>query len=280
MDYFVNKNSVVRQIWGKSDTILFIFAGASAEFALNKAVDWLYFTGRLPADPLGRLFSTVSYARAIVFSEEQAALHAIDAMAAIHADVEAKRGTRIPDWAYRDVLFMLVDYSIRAFEVLERKLNQAEKQEVFDVFHRVGSRMGVRGLPESLEAWETMRQTHLQQNLQRSRYTDDLFRQYRKHLGEVRYRILREVQTLVVPQAVRDELGLRKISLLKPLLGLYKLSRSLKVDGLLKAALLPSGYKKEIRALDSEYPSRRKLCPAERGAEPARPLYPRKSARA
>ena len=42
---------------GKGDTILFIFAGAgAAEFALNKAVDWLYFTGKLPTDPLGRLF--------------------------------------------------------------------------------------------------------------------------------------------------------------------------------------------------------------------------------
>ena len=59
MQYFVDKNSVVRKIWGKSDTVLFIFAGAAAEFALNKAVDWLYFTGKLPADPLGRLFSTV-----------------------------------------------------------------------------------------------------------------------------------------------------------------------------------------------------------------------------
>jgi len=66
-EYFVRENSIVRKIWGKSDTILFIFAGASAEFALNKAVDWLYFTGKLPQDPLGRLFSTVSYARSIVF---------------------------------------------------------------------------------------------------------------------------------------------------------------------------------------------------------------------
>ncbi len=77
MEYFVEKHSTVRQIWGKSDTIVFIFAGASAEFALNKAVDWLYFTGRLPVDPLGRLFSTVSYARAMIFSEKQAALHAM-----------------------------------------------------------------------------------------------------------------------------------------------------------------------------------------------------------
>jgi hypothetical protein len=81
---------------GKGDTILFIFAGASAEFALNKAVDWLYFTGRLPADPLGRLFSTVNYARQIVFSKEDDALRAIDKISAIHSVVEANRGARIP----------------------------------------------------------------------------------------------------------------------------------------------------------------------------------------
>src|SRR3569623_1952418 len=114
-NYFVDKNSVVREIWGKGDTILFIFAGASAEFALNKAVDWLYYTGRLPADPLGRLFSTVNYARDIVFSEQDAALNAIDKITAIHSAVEKSRGASIPDWAYRDVLFMLIDYSIRAY---------------------------------------------------------------------------------------------------------------------------------------------------------------------
>src|SRR6478752_4654038 len=113
MQFFVEKDSVVRKIWGKSDTVLFIFAGASAEFALNKAVDWLYFTGKLPADPLNRLFSTVAYARAIVFSEREAAFRAIDAMASIHSRVEEKRAQSIPDWAYRDVLFMLIDYSVR-----------------------------------------------------------------------------------------------------------------------------------------------------------------------
>src|SRR6476660_978064 len=120
MECFVDKNSIVRRIWGRSDTILFIFAGASAEFALNKAVDWLYFTGRLPSDPIGRLFSTVAYAKKIVFSDYESALRAIDQITAIHKNVEASRGTQIPDWAYRDVLYMLIDYSIRAFEVLER----------------------------------------------------------------------------------------------------------------------------------------------------------------
>ncbi len=251
MQYFVDKDSVVREIWGKADTILFIFAGASAEFALSKAVDWLYFTGRLPGDPMGRLFSTVSYARAIVFNEKQSALDAIDAMAEIHAGVEARRGTSIPEWAYRDVLFMLIDYSIRSFELLERRLSRAEKQEVFGVFYRVGSRMGVRGLPESLEEWEKMRQEHLNQNLEYSDYTKDLFVQYRKELGVVRYRILIEAQTLVVPQRAAELLGLGKVPLLKPLIGLYKLSRSIRLDGFLKELILPAGYKKEIKALDT-----------------------------
>lgn len=250
-EYFVDKNSVVRQIWGKGDTILFIFAGAAAEFALNKAVDWLYFTGRLPSDPLGRLFSTVAYAQAIVFSEKQAALRAIDAMAGIHAKVEEKRGARIPDWAYRDVLFMLIDYSVRSFEVLERKLSQAEKQEVFQVFYRMGSRMGVKDLPASWEVWKKVREEHLAQNLRHSHYTEDMFEQYRKHLGAIRYMILLEAQALIVPSKVRELLKLRSFSLLHPLIGIYKLSRNLRLDGLLKALILPGDYKQEIKGLDN-----------------------------
>ena len=96
MEFFVERQSVVRKIWGKSDTILFIFAGAAAEFALNKAVDWLYFTGRLPADPIGRLFSTVMYARLIVFSEKEKALQAIDKISSIHKAVENNRGSGDP----------------------------------------------------------------------------------------------------------------------------------------------------------------------------------------
>src|SRR5215469_190170 len=122
MDYFTNENSIVRKIWGRPDSVMFVFAGSAAEFALNKAVDWLYFTGRLPADPLGRLFSTVVYARKIIFSEQDAALKAIDQITAIHKNVEKNRGSQIPDWAYRDVLFMLIDYSIRSYELLERQL--------------------------------------------------------------------------------------------------------------------------------------------------------------
>ncbi|MBD1395691.1 DUF2236 domain-containing protein [Pontibacter sp. JH31] len=251
MNYFVKEGAVVREIWGKSDTILFIFAGASAEFALNKAVDWLYFTGKLPADPLGRLFSTVEYARQIVFSSQAGAHKAIDTMAKIHAGVEAKRGMAIPDWAYRDVLFMLIDYSIRSFELLERELSLAEKEEVFDVFSQVGIRMGLQGLPSNFKDWQIMRDDYLKQNLQQSHYTFDLYKQYRKHLGPVRYKLLLEGQKLIVPTVVSELLQFGKWSFLKPVLQVYKLSRRLRADWLIKALILPPAYKKEISALDS-----------------------------
>ena len=249
-EYFVEEDSIVRQIWGKGDTILVIFAGASAEFALNKAVDWLFFTGKLPADPLGRLFSTVSYARRIVFAEKAEAFQAIDTINHIHAQVESARGHQIPDWAYRDVLFMLIDYSIRAYELMERELTRSEKQEVFEVFFRVGERMDLKGLPQNLEGYELMRKTHLEQNLENAALTRDLFLQYRKHLGIVRYRLLLETQTLVVPEKVRELMRFRRFSLLHPLIGFYKLSRSIKLDWLLKSIILPSEYKHEIRELD------------------------------
>src|SRR6187200_2931939 len=183
MEYFVGKQSIVREIWGKADTILFVFAGASAEFALNKAVDWLYFTGKLPADPLGRLFSTVRYAGKIVYSPLDEANKAIDSLRIIHGTVEQNRGATIPDWAYRDVLFMLIHYSIAAYELLEKKLSGEEKEEVYNVLYRVGIRMGLKELPLTYIEWLPVRKAHLIEDLQKSEYTTDLFKQYKKHLG-------------------------------------------------------------------------------------------------
>lgn len=250
MEHFVNPNSIVRQIWGKGDTILFIFAGASAEFALNKAVDWLYFTGKLPSDPLGRLFTTVAYARQIVFAERTAAMAAIDKITAIHNAVESERNQQIPDWAYRDVLFMLIDYSIRAFELLERKLTPEEKFETFDVFYRVGVRMGLRDLPISFPEWKVMRQEHLNTNLAYSHFTRDLYKQYKKHLGILRYHILLQSQVMVVPQKVNRLLSLGKTEWLMPVLEIYKLSRLLNLDAALRNAILPKNYVKEVQNLD------------------------------
>ncbi|GAB2811257.1 oxygenase MpaB family protein [Ferruginibacter profundus] len=250
MQYFVEKNSIVRKIWGKSDTILFIFAGAAAEFALNKAVDWLYFTGKLPADPLGRLFSTVRYARRIVFSPMEDANKAIDTMRQIHTAVEQNRGATIPDWAYRDVLFMLIHYSIASYELLEKKLSDQEKEEVFNVFYRVGARMGLKALPLTYTEWLPVQKEHLLQDLQKSKYTEDLFKQYKKHLGAMRFKVLIEGQKLVVPDRVKELLQFSDFSFLTPVVPVYKVSRLMKMDWLLKNILLPADYKDQINELD------------------------------
>jgi hypothetical protein len=250
MESFVAPHSIVRRIWSTSDTVLFIFAGAAAEFALNKAVDWLYFTGRLPADPLGRLFSTVDYARRIVFADRAGAEKAIDTIAAIHGAVEASRGQRIPDWAYRDVLYLLIAYSIRAFELLERPLTLAECAEITDVFCRVGRRMGIPDLPTSYAAWQADRTQHLAHNLELSDCSIDLYKQYRKHLGGPRYALLRGVQGMVCPPTVREQLGLGSGAWLQPALGFYRATKQLAVSQWLKNTMLPTEYAARIRALD------------------------------
>jgi len=186
----------------------------------------------------------------IVFSENDQALKAIDAMANIHAKVEESRGQKIPDWAYRDVLFMLIHYSVASFELLERKLKVEEKQQVFDVFYRVGTRMGLKDLPHNYGEWIKMREHHLMHDMHKSEYTIDLFKQYRKHLGRMRYFLLIEGQKLVVPHQVRQLLGFRKFSTLSPIIPVYKLSRLIKLDGLIKTVILPSDYADQIRKLD------------------------------
>ena len=250
MQLFVDKESIVRKIWGKSDTVLFIFGGASAEFALNKAVDWLYFTGKLPSDPLVQLFSTVKYAKYIVFSSMDDANKSIDMLRQIHGTVEQNRGAVIPDWAYRDVLFMLIHYSIASYELLEKKLTDNEKEGVYNVFFRVGIRMGLKELPKTYIEWLPVRESHLKENLQKSEYTSDLFKQYKKHLGLVRYKVLIEAQKLVVPKHVKKLMFLNDFSLLRLVIPMYKFSRKIKTDGLLKNMFLPSEYKSQINELD------------------------------
>jgi hypothetical protein len=252
MKTFVAKDSIVRKIWGRADTTLFIFAGAAAEFALNKAVDWLYFTGKLPADPLGRLFSTVTYSRLIIFSDEEKALQAIDKITGIHKGVEQNRGATIPDWAYRDVLFMLIDYTIRSFELLDRPLTTQEKEEIFDVFNRMGKTMQIKDLPADFTGWCVMRNLALKQNMVYSNFTADLYQQYKKHLGTFRYQIVLQVQHILVPPYVNSLLNLKKQFWIQPAMGLYKLLRRAGLDGFFRDALLPLEYKEQIRSLNVE----------------------------
>lgn len=247
---FVARDSIVRRIWGDGDTILFVFAGCAAEFALNRAVDWLFFTGKLPRDPIGRLFATASYAQEIVFADEATAHAAFERIRTIHGSVERQRGQSIPDWAHRDVLYMLIDYSERAHELLVRPLESAERDELYDVFYRVGSGLGIPDLPRSYDAWNVDRDVHMRRDLVNSDGTRALYAKYREHLGPWRYDLLLRIQAMMVPMPVRDRLRLNSNEWLRPFVRAYPLLARAGLRSMLHSLLMPSQFIDAVRNLD------------------------------
>jgi len=247
---FVPPGSVVRRIWGDADMVLLVFAGAAAEFALNRAVDWLFFSGELPRDPIGRLFSTAAYSQRIVFADEATALRTLDRIRAIHQVVERERGQRIPEWAHRDVLYMLVDYSERAHATLAGPLAPAEQRELYAVFHRVGTALRIPELPRTYAAWRADRELHLRRDLVRGAGTEALYAAYRRHLGGWRYRILLGVQAMLVPDHVRRLLGLAPAPMLPRVARLYPLLVRAGFRPVIRRLLMPAEHLPAVRALD------------------------------
>jgi hypothetical protein len=250
MPDFVDRRSIVRTIWGNPDLVLLIFAGSAAEFALNRAVDWLFFTGEIPRDPIGRLFSTVRYAQEIVFVDEEKARHTLERINARHASVEHERGQVIPDWAFRDVLYMLIDYSERSYALLYRPLSQSEKRDLFEVFLRIGEALCIPNLPGTYADWLVDRRRHLVRDLTYSKHTAMLYRAYRKHLGVWRYYLLLEVQALLAPPEVRRLLRLNSNPLIFGVAQAYGLINSGTLQSLVYTLLIPQRYWAEVRSFD------------------------------
>lgn len=235
--------------------VLLVFAGSAAEFALNRAVDWLFFTGKLPADPIGRLFSTAGYAQGIVFADEATAARTLARIRAVHGAVERERGRQIPDWAHRDVLYMLIDYSERAHETFARALTSDEQAELYDVFRRVGMGLGIPGLPATYDAWRIDRELHLRRDLVRGAGTDALYAQYRKHLGAGRYHVLLRLQSILVPEHVRGLLRMKRAAWLRPLLRCYPALVRAGMRPVIQWMLLPREHLAAVRGLDHASPS-------------------------
>ena len=247
MEYFVKTDSVVRKIWSDADCILFIFGACAGEFALHKSVDWLFFTGKLPNDPIGRLFSTVAYAQKIIFEEKSKADQTLSMMKNIHVNVENSRGFTIPNLAYQDVLYMLIEYTISATELLNHTLSLADKEEIFEVFRRVGDKMGIRDLPENFEDWKNIRTKSLKTNYLRSNFSDQLFEAYRNNLGIVRNCIMLEVQKELLPIELKEIKPTEIHSFFKPAIIFYAKIRRFKPFSILKFVLLPKVHSKTLR---------------------------------
>ena len=240
----------MRRIWGNGDIVLLVFAGCAAEFPLNRAVDWLFFTGKLPNDPIGRLFDTAGYAQQIVFADEQTAARTLARIRSVHQSVERQRGQGIPDWAYRDVLYMLIDYSEKAHESLVRALSPEEQRELYDVFHRIGTGLGIPDLPASYALWRADRKRHLHRDLLFSDGTRALYAQYRKHLGPLRYRLLLRLQSMLAPEHVRGLLRMKSGDWLRPIVRAYPTLGRFGMRSIIQRALMPSRYLAAVRGLD------------------------------
>ncbi|HEY7786078.1 MAG TPA: oxygenase MpaB family protein [Pyrinomonadaceae bacterium] len=247
---FVNTRSIVRTIWGNPDLVLLIFAGSAAEFALNRAVDWLFFTGKIPRDPIGRLFSTVRYAQEIVFVDEEKARRTLERINAQHSSVERERGQAIPDWAYRDVLYMLIDYSERSYALLYRPLSNTQQDDLYNVFRRIGEGLSIPELPETYAEWRMDRRRHLLRDLRYSRHTAMLFRQYRRHLGVWRYYLLLQVQASLVPDEVRQMLHLSSNKLMPSLVRTYGIVGEFNLQSVVHTLLIPPRYWTDLRKFD------------------------------
>jgi hypothetical protein len=249
MTPFVQSDSIVRRIWGDADVVLLIFGGGAGEFALNRAVDWLFFTGVLPADPVGRFFSTVAYAQKTVFADKAQADRTLEKIYSIHRGVEENRGERIPAWAYRDVLYILIHYSESAYRTLHRPLTLDEQEELYSVFRYVGEALHLPDLPENYAAWQIDRQRLLREDLVYSPYTTALLDAYRRDLGPWRYALLRQVQAILVPEIVRRLLNLPRYPWLRPVISLYPLLARLGLQPFIQRLLIPSQHLAAVQRL-------------------------------
>jgi hypothetical protein len=247
---FVKHHSIVRTIWKDSNAILLIFAAAAGEFAYNRSADWLFFTGKLPNDPIGRLFSTIAYAQSIVFATQEQAITSIHKINSIHKAVEDARGTAIPQWAYRSVLFMLIDYTIKAGHLLGKQLTQDEQEEIHRVFIKMGVHMGISNLPATLSAWRTQRTQHLMAYTTATHHSIALYRSYKQHLGVLRYYMLRHIQAVMCPQPVLVKGSLSKSIPAAVLLAAYLHIRHTRIGRVAIHWLMPPLHRAGFAALN------------------------------
>jgi uncharacterized protein (DUF2236 family) len=242
---------VTRRIWGSPDAILLFFAGGAAEFAAIKAVDWLFFTRRLPGAPVERFFETVRFAQSVFFGDPAGAAEAVERINRIHRGVEEARGEEIPQWAYRDMLFILIDYGERAHEVVFGPMTEAERDSHFEVTLALGQAMRLSGLPATYAEYRDQRHQQLLDDYARGPLTDELYASYRRALGSWRFRLLRLVQASVLPEELRDVLRLKPYPLVDELLRCYRFvpggANKLRP---LHGALLPGRFARQLREME------------------------------
>ncbi len=193
------KENPVRKVWANPDAVLLIFAGASAEFALSKYVDWLFFTGKIPNQPVERMMSTLAYARKLLLAGADERGRALRELVRIHEQVGERRGFYIPNEAFREVLNLLIFYTEKSHHLLFGSLDMEGKNLIISEFKLIGRGMHIEELPENWQEFEKQRNDAIRENYACSDLTKELLDSYRRNLGEWYYRVLVRVYHILLP---------------------------------------------------------------------------------
>jgi hypothetical protein len=208
-------SEITRTIWSDADNILLIYAGAAAEFALNPENHWLFYTGKLPSDPLRRFEKTLQYQRKLIFTPQEALPALARHLKDIHRDVEERRSReqgeiRISDQAYLQVFSMLIEYGILGYEYLHRrKMTQEERETYFNDIRSIALMMEIRNFPEDYRHYLTLRIRMVVSELQCNAFTWELMDAYRKNLAPLSYWGLLQFQARFIHPILAGRLNLK-----------------------------------------------------------------------
>jgi uncharacterized protein (DUF2236 family) len=193
----------------------------------------------------------VRFAQRVFFGDPAGATDAIERINRIHRRVEKARGEEIPQWAYRDMLFILIDYGERAHEVVFGPMTEAERASHFGAALALGRAMRLGGLPSTYAGYRVQRHQQLLEDYARGPLTDELYASYRRALGPLRFRLLRLVQASVLPDELRDVLQLKPYPLVDELLQCYRFvpggGNKLRP---LHSVLLPGRFVRQLRKME------------------------------
>src|SRR5262245_57803372 len=131
---------------------------------------------------LSAFFETVRFAQRVFFGTYNQAAATIASITRIHHQIEEARGTAIPEWAYRDVLFLLIDYGERAHTIIYGPMSTGERLAHFEALLALGHAMELPGLPTSHAAYQAQRHQQLLDDYAPSALTERLFASYRAAL--------------------------------------------------------------------------------------------------
>jgi hypothetical protein len=208
-------SEITRTIWGDAENIVLIYAGAAAEFALNPENHWLFYTGKLPTDPLHRFEKTLRYQRKLFFMPQEAVPALAKHIKEIHNGLEEKRSReqgeiKISDQAYLQVFSMLIEYGILGYEYLHRlKLTRDERETYFNDIRSIALMMEIRDFPADYSHYLARRDQMVVSELQCNVFTRELMAAYRKNLPPFCYWVLLQFQARFIHPTLACRLDLK-----------------------------------------------------------------------